>query len=185
MPRLLLLSLLVILTGISARAQSATPTVTNAGGGSYNDPNSYVRYFEWSIGELTLINTVATSDSAVVVYQGVLQPCTDKPGFTAIAGDFQPGDFKIMPNPNTGKFEINFFVRESGQMDLELVDMLGRVYERRTFRYYGCCRIEQFDISRLPAGIYLVSATLTPDPYENANMRQTKRHSGLKVIKVN
>lgn len=184
MPRLLILLLLTGLAGTTGFAQSATPTVTNAGGGSYNDPNSYVRYFEWSIGELTLINTVASADSSVVVYQGVLQPCTDKPGFTAFAADFLPGDFKIMPNPNTGKFEINFFVRESGQMDLELVDMLGRIYQRRSFRYYGCCRIEQFDISNLPAGIYLVSATLTPDQFEIPNMRQTKRHSGLKVIKL-
>lgn len=184
MPRLLILLLLICLVSATANGQSATPTVTNAGGGSYNDPNSYVRYFEWSIGELTLINTVATSDSAVVVYQGVLQPCTDKPGYTAIAGDFLPGDFKIMPNPNTGQFEINFFVRESGQMDLELVDMLGRVFQRRSFRYYGCCRIEHFDISNLPAGVYMVSATLTPDPFDNPNMRQTKRHSGLKVIKI-
>jgi Secretion system C-terminal sorting domain len=183
MPKLLLLSLAVSLV-FTAGAQSTTPTVTNAGGGSYNDPGSYVRYFEWSIGELTLIHTAATADSAVVVYQGVLQPCTDKPGFTAIAGDFLPGDFRIMPNPNTGKFEINFFIRESGQMDLELVDMLGRVYQRRSFRYYGCCRIEHFDISNLPAGMYMISATLTPDPFDNPNMRQTKRHSGLKVIKV-
>lgn len=174
----------LLLTGVAGSGQSATPTVTNAGGGSYNDPNSYYRYFEWSIGELTLINTVAPSDSSVVVYQGVLQPCTDKPGYTPIAGNFLPGDFKIMPNPNTGKFEINFLVRESGQMTLELVDMLGKVYEKRSFRYYGCCRIEQYDISHLPAGIYLVSATLTPDPSSSYNMRQELRHSGLKVIKL-
>lgn len=184
MPKLLLTATAFAFFGIAGIAQSATPTITNAGGGSYNDPNSYFRYFEWSIGELTLVNTAAPADSSFIVYQGVLQPCTDKPGFTPLAADFLPGDFKIMPNPNTGKFEINFFVRETGQMDLELVDMLGRVYEKRSFRYAGCCRIEHYDISNLPAGIYFVSATLTPDPYNSFNLNQVKRHSGLKVIKL-
>jgi len=185
MRKLLFSSTFLFLTGFAGQAQSATPTVTNAGGGSYNDPSSYFRYFEWSIGELTLINTVAPADSSVVVYQGVLQPCTDKPGNTPVTGEFQPGDFKILPNPNTGQFEINFFVRESGQMTLELVDMLGKVYEKRSFRYYGCCRIEHYDISHLPAGVYLVSATLTPDPYSSTlNLKQEPRHSGLKIIKL-
>ena len=68
----------LLLLGIWASAQTATPTVTNAGGGAYNNPNSYFRYFEWSIGELTLINTVTSADKSLVVYQGVLQPCSDK-----------------------------------------------------------------------------------------------------------
>lgn len=173
-----------LLTGLCCAAQSVTPSINNAGGGSYNNPNSYFRYFDWSIGELTLVHRAASADSSVVVYQGLLQPCTEKPGFTPIAGDFLPGDYKLMPNPTSGKFEINFFLRESGQMDLELVDILGKIYQRRSFRYYGCCRTEHFDISLLPAGVYLLSATLTPDPFSNANIRQEKRHSGIKIIKL-
>lgn len=184
MRKLLFSSTVLVLFNLAGLSQSTTPTITNAGGGSYENPSSYFRYFEWSIGELTLVSTVASADSSVVVYQGVLQPCTEKPGFSPIAADFLPGDFKIMPNPTTGKFEINFFVRENGQMELELVDMMGQVMEKRSFRYYGCCRIEQYDISHLPAGVYLISATLTPDPFTNLNLKQVTRHSGLKVIKL-
>lgn len=183
MRKLLFSSTILMLACMAASAQSATPTVTNAGGGSYNDPNSYYRYFEWSIGELTLINTVATADSSTVVYQGVLQPCTDKPGLSVFDDGFSSGDFKLFPNPNTGQFEINFFIRESGMMTLELTDVLGKSLEKRSFRYYGCCRIEHYDISKLPAGVYFVVATLTPDPYTNFNLKQVTRSSGLRVVK--
>jgi hypothetical protein len=175
--------IVLLLLSVAGNTQSAVPTVTNAGGGSYNDPNSYYRYFEWSIGELTLINTVAPTDSSVVVYQGVLQPCTDKPGETPVSSDFQPGDFKIMPNPTNGKFEVNFFVRDGGQMTMELIDMTGKVYEKRSFRYYGCCRIEQYDITNLPAGLYMIVVTLTPDPFTQLNYKQVPKHSGLKLVK--
>jgi|CXWL01.1.fsa_nt_gi hypothetical protein len=183
MRKLLFFSLALTLISLFSWSQRFTPTVFNAGGGSYNDPTSYVRYFDWSIGELTLISTVAPADSSVVVYQGVLQSCTEKPGFSTIAAGFLPGDFAIMPNPTAGKFEINFFVPENGQMNLELVNGMGQTLEKRSFRYNGCCRIEHYDISDLPAGVYLISATLTPDPYSNLNLRQVIRHSGLKVVK--
>lgn len=174
----------LLLFSLASTSQSVTPSITNAGGGSYQNPASYFRYFDWSIGELTLVSTVAPADSSVVVYQGVLQPCTEKPGFSPVSANFQPEDFKIMPNPTTGKFEINFFVRENGQMDLELVDAMGKVLEKRSFRYNGNFRIEQYDISHLPAGVYLIAATLTPDPYSSLNLRQVTRHSGLKIIKL-
>jgi Secretion system C-terminal sorting domain len=172
------------LIGIAGLSQSTTPTTTNAGGGSYSDPSSYFRYLDWSIGELTLIHTVAPGDSSFVLYQGVLQPCTEKPGFSPVSANFLAGDFTIMPNPTTGKFEINFFVRENGQMDLELVNMMGQTMEKRSFRYNGCCRIEKYDISHLPAGVYMIAATLTPDPFTGLNLKQVVRQSGLKLVKL-
>jgi len=171
------------LISLAGWSQTTTPTVTNAGGGSYNDPSSYVRYFEWSIGELALIHTATAADNSVSIYQGVLQPCSDKPG-NPVSENFEAGDFTIAPNPTSGKFEINFFIRASGTLDLEMTDMLGRTMERRSFRYYGCCRIEQYDISNVPAGVYFVVATLTPDPFSSFNIRQVVRHSGLKIIKI-
>lgn len=184
MRKLLFSFILIILVSLTGWSQSITPTITNAGGGSYQNPNSYFRYFDWSIGELTLISTAAPADSSIVLYQGVLQPCTEKPGFSPVNADFLPEDFKIMPNPTTGKFEINFFVRENGQMSLELVDATGQTLEKRSFRYNGNFRTEQYDISHLPAGVYFISVTLTPDPFTSLNLRQVTRHSGLKLIKL-
>lgn len=177
----------VAVLGFAATSQSTsvTPSVTNAGGGSYSDPYSYVRYFDWSIGEMTLINTQTSLDGSVTVYQGVLQPCTEKPGNTPPTANFDKDDFKIMPNPTTGVFEINFFVRANGTMHLELTDVMGKTMERRSFRYFGCCRIEQYDISHLPSGVYFIVATLVPDPFtSNNNPPQILKHSGLRIVKL-
>jgi len=184
MRKLLFSSTILLAACFAGRTQSILPFITNTGGGSYSDPNAYIKYFEWSIGELSLINTVASADSSVVVYQGLLQPCTDKVGNTAISSGFQPGDFKLFPNPTLGRFEIDFFVHGNGTMTLELTDALGRSMEKRSFKYNGCCRIEQYDLTNLPAGIYMVVATLIPDPVTSINEVPIIRRSGLKVIKV-
>ena len=184
MKKLLFSSVILFLVSSTGRSQSVIPFITNAGGNSYQDPASYFRYFDWSIGELLLISTTAPADSSVVLYQGVLQPCTEKPGFSPLNPNFLPDDYKIMPNPTTGKFEINFFVRENGQMNLELMDATGKIIEKRNFRYNGNFRTELYDISHLPAGVYLIAATLTPDAYSSFNPGQRVRHSGLKIIKL-
>jgi len=65
-----------------------------------------------------------------------------------------------------------------------LVNSLGQILSSRSYHYDGCCRIELFDISRYPDGVYFVVADLKPDinrPGDNINVR---RHSGLKVVKL-
>lgn len=184
MKKLLFSSIILFFSCVAGHTQTVVPVIANAGGSSYQNPSSYFRYFDWSIGELSLISTVAPADSSVVLYQGVLQPCTEKPGFSPLNANFTPEDFKIMPNPTTGKFEINFFVRENGIMTLELVDAIGKKIETRSFRYNGNFRTEKYDISYLPAGVYMIAVTLTPDVFNSYNPKQLVRHSGLKVVKI-
>ncbi|MBI5856121.1 MAG: T9SS type A sorting domain-containing protein [Sphingobacteriales bacterium] len=183
MLKLLFIAASLFLIVVKGRTQSVIPATANAGGGFYDNPASYVRYFEWSIGELTLINTVATADSSIVVYQGVLQPCTDKPGNSPLLADFQSDDFKLFPNPTLGRFEINFFVRETGILDLELTNAMGQPLQRRSFYYNGCCRIEHYDISQLPSGVYFIVATLRPENVSTINVGIVVRRSGLRVVK--
>lgn len=123
---------------------------------------------------MLLINSFAPADSAVIVTQGVLQPCTDgtsNPGSSV----FESGDYRLFPNPTLGKFELNFFIRESGQMHLRLVDATGKTLEKRSYLYNGCCSIQQFDLSTHPPGLYYVIAELQNDK---------KRYSGFKVMKL-
>ena len=176
--------LLLVCTVRHATAQSAAPFVFNASGGSYNDASSYYR-FEWSIGELTLINMFAPPDSMLLVTQGVLQPCTEKIGLSYLSTLLGDGEFRLFPNPTAGKFEVDFFVRETGIMELQLTDGFGKVLERRKFEYPGCCRIEYFDLSRYPAGVYYVITHLTPNPSRTrSDGEKIIRHSGLRVIKI-
>ena len=160
------------------------PAILNAAGGTYDNPSSYYRY-EWSFGELLLIQAFAPPDSSILVTQGVLQPCTDKLGYSPFTVLFDEGDYKLFPNPTSGKFEVDFFVRTPGLMSLQLINSIGQILSSKSYHYDGCLRIELFDISHLPNGLYFVVADLKPDINRPGDNLQVIRHSGLKVIKLN
>jgi hypothetical protein len=169
-----LLSAMAMLCAISySIAQSIAPSTVNTAGGTYDNPGSYYR-FEWSFGDMLLIYSYATPDSAFTFTQGVLQPCTEKVSGSG-SSSFESGDYRLFPNPTTGKFELNFFIRESGKMYLRLVDATGKVLDRRSYNYNGCCSIEQFDLTGHPPGLYYVIAELQNDK---------KRYGGFKVMKL-
>lgn len=191
MRRSLTLSLLAILLAVSiSKAQvpslspynGVVPAVLNVAGGTYDNALSYYRY-EWSFGELVLIQAFAPPDSPILVTQGVLQPCTETVGVSPYTIFFESGDYKLFPNPTPGPFELNFFVKTSGQMSLLLINTMGQILEKRSFYYDGCCRIELFDLTGYPAGMYFVVADLRPET-NRADGLQVIRHSGLKVIKL-
>lgn len=159
------------------------PAIFNSAGGSYDNALSYYRY-EWSFGELLLIQAFAPPDSSILVTQGVLQPCTDKLGVSPFTVFFEAGDYKLFPNPTAGPFEVDFFVRTPGQMSLQLINGIGQILQKKSFHYDGCCRIELFDLTNYPAGLYYVVADLKPDSNRPGDNLEVIRHSGLKVIKL-
>lgn len=191
MRKKLTLSLLAVFLAVSfceAQVPSVTPwngvvpAILNTAGGTYDNSLSYYRY-EWSFGELVLIQSFAPPDSSILVTQGVLQPCTDKIGVSPYTVLFESGDYKLFPNPTSGRFEVDFFVKTPGQMSLQLINSLGQILEKRSYHYDGCCRIEMFDLTGRPGGVYFVVADLKPDNVR-ADGLEVIRHSGLKVVKL-
>jgi hypothetical protein len=160
------------------------PAILNAAGGSYDNASSYNRY-EWSFGELVLVQAFAPPDSSILVTQGVLQPCTDNITPYPLTLLFDDGDYRLFPNPTSGKFEVDFFVRTPGQMSLQLINSMGQILSTKTYHYDGCCRVELFDISRYPNGVYFVVADLKPDNRRAGDNIEVIKHSGLKVVKLN
>jgi hypothetical protein len=192
MRKKLTLSMLAVFLAVSfSQAQvpsvspynGVVPAILNSAGGTYDNALSYYRY-EWAFGELMLIQAFYTADSAYLLTQGVLQPCTDKLGVSPYTVFFEAGDYKLFPNPTPGPFEVNFFVRTPGQMSLQLINSIGQILEKRSFHYDGCCRIEMFDLTGKPAGMYFVVADLKPDTNRPGDNLEVIRHSGLKVIKL-
>jgi len=159
------------------------PAVLNAAGGSYDNASSYYRY-EWSFGELVLVQALAPADSAVLLTHGVLQPCTDKIGVSPYITVFEAGDYKVFPNPTSGKFEVDFFVRTPGTMTLQLISSVGQILKSKSYHYDGCCRVELFDLTNYPDGLYFVVADLKPDTPRPGDNIEVIRHSGLKVVKI-
>ncbi len=158
------------------------PAIMNSAGGSYDNALSYYRY-EWSTGELTLIQALAPADSSILVTHGVLQPCTEKVGTSPVVLIFEAGDYKIFPNPTTGPFELDFFINVTGQMSLQLINSAGQLLEKRSYFYDGCCRIELFDLSRYPNGVYFLIADLET-AMNHSDGSQIRKHGGFKVVKL-
>jgi hypothetical protein len=193
MRRRITLSCLAVFLAVSfVRAQvpslnplnGVVPAVLNvAGDGTYNNPTHRFRYIEWSFGELLLVQSFSSADSAYLVTQGVLQPCTEKLGYSPFTVVFDAGDYRLYPNPTPGPFTLDFFVRTPGQMTLQLVNDIGQILSSKSYHYNGCCRTELFDISKYPNGMYYVVADLKPDIIRPGD-REVIRHSGLKVIKI-
>jgi hypothetical protein len=174
----------IVLIGIvyTARSQSTTPFTFNSAGGTYDNPLSYYR-FEWSMSEMTMINTMNTADSSCRLLHGVLQPGTEKP-FYPHTLLFESGDYTLFPNPTPGRFELNFFVSHPGKMELQLTDATGRVLETRSYLYDGVRRFQLFDLGKYPNGLYYVIAMLTPNGNRVLDNIKVIRRSGLKVIKM-
>jgi hypothetical protein len=168
-----------IIVSTVVRSQSSTPSIMNVAGGF-----SKVGYLqsEWSIGELCLIETAAIP--GFFFTQGVLQPCTDFVTKWPLTVNFLLNEYKVFPNPTSGLFELDFFLRIPGKMSLQLVNELGQVVRTREFRYEGCGHIERYNISGLPNGMYTLHANLVPDEVRNDGIIST-RNSSFQILKVN
>jgi hypothetical protein len=151
---------MALLFSIKGQGQSIAPFALNVAGGSFDNPSSYTRY-EWSFGELVLIDTYTSASDNLILTNGLLQPCTEK-----ITGDFTisyfgKNEWKVFPNITTGSFELDFFLTSPGLMQLQLTDAMGRVINTRKFDYHCCNRIERYDISNLADGVYFINASFT------------------------
>jgi Secretion system C-terminal sorting domain len=167
-----------------AMAQSVEPATFNITGGyTKPGPTPGTGYYqlEWSIGEATMIETFTTPNFTLT--QGILQPCTDKVTKDPLTLLFQKGEYVLFPNPTKGLFELDLLLNVKGQVKMQLVDAIGRIIETRDFHYDGCGKIERFDISRLPDGIYTLHTTLRGDEKRGDGIFVT-RNSGFRIAKL-
>jgi hypothetical protein len=180
----LVLAGMAMLFCIRGQSQSIAPSVLNAAGGTYDNSGSYTR-FEWNFGELVLTDTYKSADGALVLTQGLLQPCTDKVIKDPEILLFGTNEWKIFPNVTQGPFELDFFLNIPGQMELQLTDVMGRVINRRSFAYHCCDRIERYDISNQPNGVYFINATFTPGGHGDIELSlRTRRQSTFRIVKA-
>jgi len=168
---------------IRGQCQMVSPSTFNVAGGSYQSNSSYLQ-LEWSLGESTIIDYYRSPDSSLAFTNGVLQPCTDVVSKSAAnILLFQANEYRLFPNVTNGQFELDFFLKLAGRMDLQLTDAMGRVLEKRSYRYVCCDRIERFDITNFPSGTYFINATFRPD--ELTQNRLVQRQSTFRVVKIN
>lgn len=154
--RLVFISVCIFLS-LGSFAQSITPAILNATGGTY-----YFTYYrvEWSFGESMAIETMSSPN--IIVTNGVLQPGTHDPAIVFNDGAWDRDEIKVLPNPTQNMLEIDFFSKHQGKITMNLYDESGRFLSNKQFDYYGTGRIERWDLARYPSGMYFLNIQLEP-----------------------
>jgi hypothetical protein len=66
---------------------------------------------------------------------------------------------KITPNPSAGKIEIDFNLVESGNYQISVFDVLGKLYHRECFFAQAKAYIRSFDLGHIKQGYYTIQLT--------------------------
>lgn len=142
---------------LASFSQSVSPATLNATGGFA----TYTFYrFEWSFGEATAIETMASGN--LVVTNGILQPGTNTPASVNAYTAWGSDEIKILPNPTRDWLEIDFFSKQQGKITLSLFDESGRLMGNRQFDYFGTGSIQKMDLSAFASGQYFLNIQLEP-----------------------
>jgi hypothetical protein len=80
-------------------------------------------------------------------------PCTVTP--SGIEEQLE-GDFSISPNPTDGFATLNLNLKEGQQLTINILDVTGRIVSTQSENYNSGMSREQFDLSKLDAGVYHV-----------------------------
>lgn len=169
--------LTAFLAGISFTgifSQATVQQVVNVSGGTYSFGYTNV---DWSVGEMSLVNTAVGTNQLIIVTNGFLQPFTTHSGNNTNPS-FGAEEIKIFPNPSTTYIEINFLTSQKGKLNIRLYDALGqKVYEKQTYSN-GNGLVEIIDMQRWAAAGYALHITLDPEAGSIA------KKGSYKIIKV-
>lgn len=150
----LIVALLFHLTSI---AQSNAPAVINSSGGSAK--SGYFQ-FEWSVGELALVNQMAGGNNTLVVTNGFLQPYIHYPAANNPGNAFGIEEIKVFPVPASTYLEINFSTKQKGKLKLQLFDAGGKKVFGKELQSNGVDLIERIPMSQFASGVYALQVEL-------------------------
>lgn len=140
-------------------SQVVAPSVFNAGGGTFQ---SGYHQFEWSIGELSLVGDMTSSNNAVVITNGFLQPFIQYPSRDNSNHIFGDDEIKVFPNPASSYVEINFLTKQRGRITISFYDASGKKILVTADVYHGVGLIKRIPVSQLPNEVYMLHIDLEP-----------------------
>jgi hypothetical protein len=138
-------------------SQNITPSIINSSGG-FSQQGYY--QFEWSIGELALVNEMKNNINGVVVTNGFLQPYLLYPNSYNPNQQFGAEEIKVFPNPASSYVEVDFLTKGKGSMGLALFNDVGQKLYSKQFYSDGLDRIERIPVSYLTGGVYILHVEL-------------------------
>ena len=174
MKKLTSLSTGLLLIAIHAIAQAPVEKVLNTSGGSHTHGH-YT--FEWSVGEMAMVQTSKSSNNDYVITNGFLQPVGPKQSNNGQY--FTPDEIIILPNLTHNKIEINIRTSQQGVISINIYDAGGKYLFTKKAISNGLGSIESVDLSVYSSGIYFINLDLAP------SFGSIKKKGSYKVVKYN
>jgi type IX secretion system substrate protein len=153
--------IIVSFISISCFSQSVTPAVLNVAGG--NSQNGYYQ-FEWSVGEMSLINQMESRPNLFVLTNGFLQPYILNPGVSNPYTQFGANEIKVFPTPASSYIEVDLFTHQQGKLKMSLYDAIGQRLYSTELHTFGVDLIQRIPINSYNTGTYLLHIDLDADP---------------------
>lgn len=145
----------VLLAGIAkTEAQTIPQNIFNATGGT---KLLGTEQWDWSIGEVALVNTFYGSN--IIVTQGFLQNELSTPqrvNNTELANRLQ-----IFPNPASSLITLQYTASTDGKLNYRLMDMTGKVVIDRSSPVKQGLMTDQLNVSNLAAATYMLEVMFT------------------------
>lgn len=156
------------LPAISLFGQTYTPATLNVSGGS-NTINNQV--FEYSIGEMALVNTATAPN--IIVTQGVLQPFEVETGISD--SELADGQLLVYPNPVDDIVNVAANLPPGGTLQLRVYDLNGKILNQKEVTILNGKENTSLRFSHLASGSYILKATFETDSklfYRNFNIQK-------------
>lgn len=144
---------------------------TNAAGGTANIAGNN---YEWSVGEMALVNTSTASN--IVVTQGVLQPAQGTGDVKGYAGIMK--NVSVFPVPSKSVVYLQYNFMEEGNLHYELMDMAGRMTLQKDIAVLPGSHKQEINLENLPNAGYMLHLV-----YRTSNHITTS--ASFKLEKIN
>lgn len=167
---------LLTIAGEHASSQSAQPCIINTSGGSFAN-ESYT--YEWSIGELVLVNEMVANDGKYILTNGFLQPFLHNGNSVMPPSLFKDHEIRLLNNPIKDVLGVQLISIETGNFRLWVYDERGYIKYFNAINIMGAGITEFINMINYANGNYLLKAEFTSDDQTN-----TKKARTYKFIKI-
>lgn len=131
-------------------------SVINVSGGSYKG-SDYA--YEWSIGELVLVNEMKDADDKYVLTNGFLQPFVRSQNAQKPSAVFKQQEFRLLNNPVKDILRVELITTQPGRLMLCIYDERGNIASYRDLSVSASGTIEHINMHGLANGTYFLKAS--------------------------
>ena len=171
----LLTVIVASLAGSPGFGQSLPQEVINTTGGTYQQDHFSV---DWSVGEMSLVNTMQSTDMMLNLTNGFMQTITDLSNIAIVNTELKKEDVRILPNPTRGMLEVDLITNQTGSVSMQLFDMLGQPLAKKEFYMYGFGQLQKFDMTFYRPGTYILNIKL--QLYQGSQLKS----GSFKIVKL-